>query len=148
MLTDSIKTLSATSPKSFQDRMTETARINAEIVTLAKQLGVEPGRLSLNSDRAKAHLAELRAQAAAKYSPSAPVASAPFARPVELTGDKTTDAAVTASGSRSLAELKLKSNQKRLTALVASLPPGLSLDAAKKNLAACEAELKYIQNPS
>ena len=75
MLTNSVKTLSATSPKSFQDRMQALSETNAAIVALAKQLGIEPGRLSLNLDRAKARLAELKTMQAEKMPAATPAAT-------------------------------------------------------------------------
>lgn len=63
MQTANIQSLENTSPRDFQKRMDETARTNAEIVVLEKQLGLTPSRLSLNLARAKARLAELRNQA-------------------------------------------------------------------------------------
>lgn len=60
--------------------MQGVAETNARIVSLEKQLGLEPGRLILNHTRATARLAELEAMVAAKAPPvAAPKAAAPTA---------------------------------------------------------------------
>jgi hypothetical protein len=144
MLTNSVKTLSATSPKSFQDRMQALSETNVAIMALAKQLGVEPGKLSLNLDRAKARLAELKSMQAEKMPAATPAAAVPAVadRPFESTGDATTDAAIKAAGCHSLAEFKAKGRRDNLFGTACNLPPGsIARQCAEKNLADAQAKL-------
>ena len=143
MLSDALKTLSA--PPSAGERKQALADVNAKITTLELQLGIKARLMPiLNAPRAAARLAELQGQLAAKNSTATPAAAAspPDSRPVELTGDATTDKAIAASGCHSRRHYSAKAKRDKLFATAANLPPGSTSRAcAESNLAKAQEEL-------
>jgi hypothetical protein len=147
MLTDALKILSQRPVPG--EKLQATADANARISALESQLGLAHKLPTLNPAKALARLTELESQLAAEglvLTPAAlaPIsaATAPVARPVELTGDPTLDKAIAASGCRSLAHYSAKAKRDKLFAAACALPPGsLSRACAESNLAEGQTEL-------
>jgi hypothetical protein len=149
-----LKTLAASAPKSFQQKMAATAEVNAQIADLAAKLGIPTPRLGMNLDRAIEQLETLQGRLAMRDNPAPPAApalsqagapDAPVARPVELTGNATTDKWIADSGCKSLSEFKAKAKRDRLFAVASALPPGSAARAcAEANLAAAQTALNNL----